>query len=388
VPSVELVLRSGVLGLKASRIRTPVVPILDQNRNTTCSMAGPVHSYRKKGAKLSDEQTSELPPTADDRVDSDPAEELDLPTLQEVLMTLPLFDELYLRMQVMNLAIIDGFIIEREEDLLREYIDPERTPVPSAIFVSALSQQWLFALYEVLRTWRQRANDILHWNREWAATPEDQREARLEGQKAKIEKRMADPRFGTALYWEPYEKAALDPEYAPSLRRALDRMHSRFKRLEALRVTLAKHEVPGSKGTYALAPGYGRINMLTGSMSFTIALGDNETDIVSRREIAESFKELGLPETVQRILPEPIQEMLMPLRGVGYGTKRVVVTLKDGTEIGGVYVLWCKEVVFVERHQVIPFDADDVSDVRLDTSRLPDMEEAADDRDGELPDRS
>jgi hypothetical protein len=47
-----------------------------------------------------------------------------------------------------------------EEDVRREYLDAESTPA-SAIVLSALSQLWIFGLYEVLRTWRQRVNKVL-----------------------------------------------------------------------------------------------------------------------------------------------------------------------------------------------------------------------------------
>ncbi len=74
--------------------------------------------------------------------------------IAEALRTLPLFDEPYLHMQAMNLDIIDRFLLDQERHLLHEYMELERTPFPSTVFVSALSQLWLFGLYELLRTWR------------------------------------------------------------------------------------------------------------------------------------------------------------------------------------------------------------------------------------------
>ena len=74
--------------------------------------------------------------------------------IAEALRTLPLCDEPYLGMQVMNLGVVDGFLENQEARLLAEYMETERTPLQIGVFVSALSQMWIFALYELLRTWR------------------------------------------------------------------------------------------------------------------------------------------------------------------------------------------------------------------------------------------
>src|SRR5574337_1181491 len=81
--------------------------------------------------------------------------------LAEVLQSLPLFDDLYLRMQATNLQIVDGFLEEQELALLKEYLQLERTPIPFLMFVSALSQLWVFGVYELLRTWRHRVQSVL-----------------------------------------------------------------------------------------------------------------------------------------------------------------------------------------------------------------------------------
>jgi hypothetical protein len=66
-----------------------------------------------------------------------------------------------LTMQVFNLAIVDQFIMQLEYETLRKLHDEESTPTFDAAFLSAQSQMWIFAAYEILRTWRQRANDAL-----------------------------------------------------------------------------------------------------------------------------------------------------------------------------------------------------------------------------------
>ncbi len=189
-------------------------------------------------------------------------------------------------------------------------METERTPVISATFVSALSQQWIFALYEVFRTWRQRVGDLLAWQKDWLTTPETERPEVVIGKHESIRKRAADPQQASAFYWGPYERVTTDSSYAGVLRNSFDRTNAIFKRLEVLRVALAKHEMPDQYRSYALAPGYGRIDMMTGSIYWQVALQGDEADIISRRSIADSFRTLGLPELVETILPPEIQERI------------------------------------------------------------------------------
>ena len=82
-------------------------------------------------------------------------------TIDDALLSLPLFDNVYFRMQAMNLSMVDEFLVGLESDLLAEYMEIERTPVQSALFVSAISQLWIFGFYELLRTWRQKCMGII-----------------------------------------------------------------------------------------------------------------------------------------------------------------------------------------------------------------------------------
>jgi hypothetical protein len=101
---------------------------------------------------------------ADDREDTTKV------SIWKLLRRLPLCDH-YLGMQALNLNIVDNFLERQEAQLLAEYMEDERTPFPAVLFVSALSQMWVFALYEFLRTWRERAENILRWAREFQSTP-------------------------------------------------------------------------------------------------------------------------------------------------------------------------------------------------------------------------
>jgi hypothetical protein len=283
------------------------------------------------------------------------------PRLSDVLRELPLCDEVFLGMQALNLDIVDGYLEELEADLLREYIEIERTP-PAVLFVSALSQMWIFGLYEFFRTWKQRAREILRWADELSAASITEREAAVAAKRLDIETRSAEAE-GADVRWQAFEKAA-QADFAEQLRAAVDKSERMFHTVEAVRMNLAKHEVPGQYGVFAMAPGYGRIDMETGSMSWQVEVGNNEVFIASRREIADMCRDLAKPN--DRILPRPVQEAISHLPSESYGVKRVAVTLEDGTEYPGVRVAWNKEVVGVMDYDRLPFQVAAIAGVRHD----------------------
>src|SRR6266704_2447173 len=100
-----------------------------------------------------DDNDENLPPYRD-RAD------IGLSEFVEALGSLQLMDDPYLRMQIYNLSIVDQFIMELEEEVLRKLLHDERTP-PETMFLSAQSQMWIFAAYELMRTWRERIRDVL-----------------------------------------------------------------------------------------------------------------------------------------------------------------------------------------------------------------------------------
>jgi len=46
-------------------------------------------------------------------------------------------DELFLGMQALNVDPVDEYLQEQEAQLLREYVETKRRPIPAALFVSA-----------------------------------------------------------------------------------------------------------------------------------------------------------------------------------------------------------------------------------------------------------
>ena len=281
------------------------------------------------------------------------------------LRSLPMLgDDLYLGMQVVNLAIVDGFLVNQESSLLAEYIREERTPLPSAVFVSALTQLWVFGLYEVLRTWRQRVNEVMSFTSELATLESSARTERAAAHRARLQE-MA-PFDGDDLRWRFFERAIDEPEYVSSLQVALDKSERLFRTIESLRVHLAKHEVPKVKGFSAMAPGYGRIHHENGSIYYQVLLRGDEVDVISRRDIADGCR--GLTEdTRHSMLPLGVRPSMAAIAQVGYGYKRVIVTLSNGDQYSDVYVAWDREITAVGMHESQPFDAADVVEVSSPT---------------------
>jgi hypothetical protein len=286
------------------------------------------------------------------------------PPITLALQNLPLLgDDLYLRMQAMNLGIVDEYLRQIESELLRAYMAEEKTPFPEAVFVSAQSQLWIFGLYELLRTWRQRSTELLAFAQELASVPPDQREDWLDARRSKLAGRSAQLPESDSMHWGPFQAVADDPDRADAIRTALDSTEMVFRRIESLRVQLAKHEMPRVKGSRAMAPGYGRIDSSTGSITWQVSLTQYEVDMVSRQRISDDCLTLAEDRSAY-LLPAEIQEKVKPLPKYSYAMKRIAVILRDGTEFSPVFVVWNKEIVGVADYEEQPFIVEDIVDVR------------------------
>ena len=286
-------------------------------------------------------------------------EEEERPRIDDVLKSLPLLNDLYVGMQAMNLTIVDSMIEEMEGDLLAEYIHLERTPIPSVMIVSALSQLWIFGVYELLRTWRQRLQDVLKFADQTATLASERRDAQIAAREASLH----DPTYdlvGHVPHGKVYRRAVLDDPFRESLRTALHRSEIPFRRIESLRVHLAKHEIPKAKGVYGGGAGYSRINY-DGAIAYHVPLGDHEVDIVTRRQIADDLRQLADDRPLSILSPE-LQEKIKPFAQQTYGIKRVVATLKDGSK-HDVAIAWGRHLVFVRGYGMPPFGAEMIVDV-------------------------
>lgn len=215
--------------------------------------------------------------------------EIDPSELRDALTRLHLFgDDPTLRMQAFNLALVDEFVTGLEYDVLKKLIDEEATPIPEATFLSAQSQMWIFAAYELMRTWRQRANDII----KWAAS------SGLETKLEALERDVGYQHFGRQFRAMQIKRVIDDPTIVDRLKDDLKRIHILFARMEALRISIAKHEVSGRRNSVALMPGYGRINQSCGSLDYELENGAYSMGYFSRRDIADGIRALATHTTV------------------------------------------------------------------------------------------
>ena len=294
-------------------------------------------------------------------------------TISEAIQSLPLFDNIYFKMQALNLSMVDDFLMDLEKNLLNEYMEIEGTPVQSALFVSALSQLWIFGLYELLRTWRQRIRDILLFIEQLENLSKPDRERRIDEKKREIEKADSFTDGTASIHWRPFELALRNHNYYTSLNNAYDKTEVLFRRIEALRIHLAKHELPKEKGSFARAPGYSRIDMTNGSIYWEVILRGREVDVISRRTIADDCREL-IKDRSFAILQKHIQEEVKIIPEFGYGIKRVNLTLNDGTEYKNAFIAWNKEITFVPGFDSLPFNADQV--IKVSQGSLSDNDES------------
>ena len=195
--------------------------------------------------------------------------------MDDLLWKLPLFDDVYYSMQGQNVMLVDVYLRDVETNVREEYYKLERTPIPSIMFLSAISQMWIFSVYELLRTWRQAIRDIKNEAARSGQAIEDQTDTLNE--------------LATALRRDYIERARTDPAFIGELDTANGQVDRVFRRVEALRMNLAKHEVRGRK-QLAVGPGYARLDESTGSLIWMVDLGDNYCDMFNRRDFADELR--------------------------------------------------------------------------------------------------
>lgn len=201
------------------------------------------------------------------------------------LRKLELFaDDMFMVVQASRLDMVDQFILSLEANVLNKLLQEERTP-PEAHFLAAQSEMWIFALYELLRTWKQRAHEF-------------DKLAKNAGFANKIASLKAvDDGYehhGRMMRVAQFERAVADPSIVERLREHLRHIHMPFALLEHLRVAIAKHEVSGKTKGIAFFPGYGRINTWSGSLDYELENGKYILREISRRDVADAFRGLDL----------------------------------------------------------------------------------------------
>jgi len=207
---------------------------------------------------------------------------LDFSVITMGMKWLPFFeDDLYLGMQAMNVGVVDSVITEYEYALLSEWFEIERTPTETAMAVSAMSQMWIYGLYEVLRMWRDRR---FQFNKLFINGGVDLKVASLSDD---------DP---INLTIEARKKQLVrykdDTEYRSSIDATWEKIEPVYRMTELFRMNLAKHNAPGKDGVIPRAPGYGRINRWCGSMDYELIEKNGYYTTMNRRDIADALRSI------------------------------------------------------------------------------------------------
>jgi hypothetical protein len=205
--------------------------------------------------------------------------------------TIPMTDDVYLSMQAQNIAVVDMTILRHlEAQALEEFFSQEdRISQQTLSVLSALSQMWVFALYEFLRTWRQRARALLGFAEKLAKlADDDEREAYMKDINEGVRSKARLVKLAPVFYYDHVAKLS-DNRFIAAIREYKAKTDDLFREVEAIRIALAKHEVAGKEKLFAEAPGYGGVNKLTGSMYWQIVLAEDVVTIIERRELANKF---------------------------------------------------------------------------------------------------
>lgn len=195
----------------------------------------------------------------------------------------------YLATQATSIGVVDRYIESMEGELLKAYMQDERTP-DWTILVVALSQMWVFSLYELLRTWRQMASELVRYADDLDKLTGDARDKRIARERERIEKVQSHVGIPDRSYDACFAAVETDPEFGKQIRVTLAASEDVYREVETLRVTMAKHEVPKTKGMRAQGAGYGRIDLSSGSIYWMVVLKDGSSTIISRRSLADRLR--------------------------------------------------------------------------------------------------
>jgi hypothetical protein len=206
--------------------------------------------------------------------------------LVEALKTLAGFSENpFLVMQAGQLCMIDNLLNALEDEVMRHQFDDD-PPRDKIALLGALSPMWVYAAYELQRTWRQRCEEVIKLGESGG----------LDFKAVHLERELGYRHYDRELRAEQLRDAQQRPELVEQMRVDLRRTEMGFTTLEFIRVALAKHEVSkrGSKKPIAFAPGIARPNRYCGSMEYEMSNGGAIIGNVTRRDIAETIR--SIPE--------------------------------------------------------------------------------------------
>jgi hypothetical protein len=230
--------------------------------------------------------------------EADEFSETDVPKDFNILswfMKIPLCDDTWLGMQAQHIAAVEIGIIRPLELHTARTIFAEEPYADVMMALNGVSQMWLFSLYEFLRTWRQRATQLLQLADQYAKTLPRK-------QKAFLEKTIADAKakekhiFSGASFYSEHVSRITDPAFVDAIKAYYEKMDGWFSFIEELRMNLAKHEVPKKHGMVAEMPGYARIDLVRGTLYWQFIDAQGGLQKLDRREAANFFLDIKIPD--------------------------------------------------------------------------------------------
>ena len=209
-------------------------------------------------------------------------EEIGRSDLYDALMTLAGFSENpMLVMQASQLCLVDNMLNRMEQHVMAHQIDDE-PPRAKIAQLQSLTPMWIFAAYELMRTWRQRCDEVIKLAKN----------AGFDLKATHLERDLGYRHYDRELRAKQLRDAEERPELVEQMRLDLRRTEMGFTHLEFIRVALAKHEVSkkGTKKPIAFAPGLALINRYCGSMEYEMSNGGAIIGFVTRRDLAETIR--------------------------------------------------------------------------------------------------
>jgi hypothetical protein len=228
----------------------------------------------------------------------DELSEIDVPNNFSVIswyMSIPLCDDMWLGMQAQHIAAVEIAIIRPLELHTARKIFNEEGYVDVMMALNGVSQMWLFALYEFLRTWRQRATQLLQLADQYSKTKPIK-------QKAFLTKTVADAKgkekhiFSGISFYSHHISRIADTNFVASIKAYYDKTDGWFGLIEELRMNLAKHEVPKARGMVAEMPGYARIDLVRGTLYWQFIDTQSGLQKLDRRDAANFFLDIKVPD--------------------------------------------------------------------------------------------
>jgi hypothetical protein len=160
---------------------------------------------------------------------------------------IPLCDDLWLGMQAQNIAIVDRIVRHFEHEALEGFYKNDSFSIDDLYSLSAMTQVWVFALYEFLRTWLQRASKLIGYGERSAALKTDEeRAAYLKTIEVEAQEKAKHVKLAPVFYYEHVAQVG-DEKFIKSVRDYRESIKELLRDVEAIRMPLAKHEIAGTK---------------------------------------------------------------------------------------------------------------------------------------------